>query len=155
MHSPALYKPSFSRQEQASYALRVEMILKIAGGCCRVLLWGFTCFPLVFHRKRKDAQAGASLQASDHGRQCHLGMTPNEPASASPCQCTSSDPLCLSLPLPYWDCVTRETGETSLNQNPQQILTSPRRRQSIWDSQCLSMAAPWEVPSLLGRSLFC
>lgn len=70
----------------------------LRSSCC---CWGFTCFPLVLHRERTDAQAGASLQASYHGRQCHL--TPrasDEPAPASPHRRTASAPLRLSLPIP-------------------------------------------------------
>lgn len=44
-----------------------------------VLLGGFTSSLLLLHRKQQDAQAGAGLQKSDHGGQCHLA--PGAPAS--------------------------------------------------------------------------
>lgn len=134
-------------------ALGMEMILKIAGGCCRVLLQRFTCSPLVFHRKRKDAQAGASLQASHHGGQCHL--VPGAPMSL-PRQARASAPpqlLCASvLPSLTWDRATGEAGETSLDQTLSKPL-HPRGENSpaeIPAAPCV--AAPWEAPSPLGRS---
>lgn len=126
----SLSKSSFSRQARHPLlCLGMKMILKIVVIGCRVLLQGFTCSPLVFHRRHKDAQAGAGLQASHHGGQCHLAPGDPEPAPASPCQCTTSAPLCLSPPVPHLGSHSRRGWRSWPRPNPQQTLASPRRDQ--------------------------
>lgn len=131
----------------------MEMVLKIAAGGCRVLLQGFTCSLLVFHRRWKDAQAGASLQASHHGGQCHLA--PGHPTSLPWPARASAQPqlLCASAhpPLP-WDRTTGEAGDTGLDQTLSKPLHPQGESSPAETPAAPGMAAPQDAPSPSGHS---